>query len=51
MQNQISQNREAVNRANEVIDKEHDSISQLNLLRVKCTERDAKLKTLGERIK
>lgn len=48
MKQQIKQNREAINRSNEVIDKEHASISELRELRARCVERDKVLKALGE---
>ena len=47
MQNQIKQNREAVNRADVVIDTEHNSIAELKALHKQLEERDRKLKTLG----
>lgn len=48
MKQQVKQCREAINRSNVVIDKEHDSIAELKKLRAKCVERDEKLAELGE---
>lgn len=50
MRIQIKQCREAIERSNEVIDKEHDSISKLKELHVQCTKRDNELRELGEKV-
>lgn len=47
MKQQVKQCREAINRSDEVIDKEHESIAELRELRAKCVERDEKLAELG----
>lgn len=47
MKQQVSQFRQTINRCDEVIDKEQESISELVKLRAKCEERDLKLKSLG----
>lgn len=47
MKTQIGQFRATINRCDEVIDKEQDSIQQLTELRTKCVERDQKLAALG----
>lgn len=50
MRIQIKQCKEAIERCDGVIDKEHKSISELRELLVKCTSRDNKLKALGESV-
>lgn len=50
MQQQIRQCRESIVLSNEVIDKEHDSITELKSLRVKCEQRDRELKAYGEKV-
>jgi FtsZ-binding cell division protein ZapB len=47
MKQQIVQCKEAIERSNEVIDKEHASIAELNALLVKCKQRDEELKPFG----
>lgn len=47
LRQQVKQCREAINRAEVVIDKEQESISDLRELRVKCVERDEKLAELA----
>ncbi len=47
MKQQIVQCKEAIQRSNEVIDKEHLSISELRELLVKCKQRDEELKPFG----
>lgn len=46
MRRQIKQCKEAIERADGVVDKEHASISELNELRVQCVKRDEELKAL-----
>lgn len=46
MKTQVGQFREAINKCDEVIDKEHASIELLNDLHRQCKERDDKLVTL-----
>ena len=50
MRIQIKQCKEAIERCDGVIDKEHHSISELRELLVKCTSRDNKLRALGEQV-
>lgn len=47
MKQQIIQCKEAIQRSNVVIDKEHDSIAELKALLVKCQQRDEELKPFG----
>jgi len=47
MKNQIVQCKEAIQRSNDVIDKEHASIAELSALLVKCKQRDEELKPFG----
>jgi len=47
MKTQIQLCNEAIYRSDNVIDKEHESISELRELRVKCAKRDEELKALG----
>lgn len=47
MKAQIGQFKQTINRCNDVMDKEQESIQMLSQLRVKCVERDEKLKMLG----
>lgn len=50
MQQQIRQCREAIQRSNDVIDKEHESMQTLRELRVVCEKRDRELKAYGEHV-
>ncbi len=50
MRTQIKQCREAIVRADEVIDKEHNSIAELRELLVKCGNRDNELRAVGETV-
>jgi len=47
MRQQVQQCNEAIYRSDKVIDQEHDSISMLKELMVKCKKRDDELKALG----
>jgi len=47
MNKQIDQSRESIERIDVVIKKEFDSISELNEVMMKCSQRDTELKALG----
>lgn len=50
MKTQVGQFKATINRCNEVIDKEHQTIAELHELRGSCQRRDDELRLLGEAV-